>query len=115
MQKQALDPRHGTCYYAETRNFWLNIARNSTTVYGRGVMRNGVSATWRATSLVVVLAVLVAGCAGPSSSPAATAKPAGGTGGVTTPEFSQWGEPELPHGGLRGLIDQFDAARPDIQ
>ena len=78
-------------------------------------MRNGVSATWRATSLVVVLAVLVAGCAGPSSSPAATAKPAGGTGGVTTLEFSQWWEPELPQGALRGLMDQFEAANPGIK
>src|SRR2546427_11034080 len=104
MQKQALDPRHGTCYYAETRNFWLNIARNSTTVHGRGHMRNGVCATWRATSLVVVLAVLVAGCAGPSSSPAATAKPAGGTGGGNTIEVSHgWGGRTTP-GGPRGPV-----------
>src|SRR5438309_11598287 len=102
MQKQALDPRQGRCYCAETRNFWLNIARNSTTVHGRGHMRNGVCATWRATSLVVVLAVLVAGCAGPSCSPAATAKPAGGTGGVTTLGFAQWWETGVTQGGSRG-------------
>src|SRR5438128_4887739 len=114
MQKQALDPRQGRCYYAETRNFLLNIARNSTTVHGRGRMRNGVSATWRATSLVVVLAVLVAGCAGPSSSPAATAKPAGGTGGVTTLEFSQWWDPEGPQGAHRGQMHPVGAANRGI-
>src|SRR5207244_8434325 len=100
MQKQALDPRQGTCYCAETRKFWLNIARNSTTVHGRGHMRNGVSATWRATSLVVVLAVLVAGCAGHSSSPAATEKPAGGNGGVTSHVLSVWMAHEL----FRGVL-----------
>jgi multiple sugar transport system substrate-binding protein len=78
-------------------------------------MRNAVSATWRATSLVVVLAVLVAGCAGPAGSPAATAKPAAGSGGGTTLEFSQWWEPELPQGALRGLMDQFEAANPGIK
>jgi multiple sugar transport system substrate-binding protein len=80
-------------------------------------MRNGVAATatWRATSLVAVLVVLVAGCVGPSSSPAATAKPAGDSGGVTTLEFSQWWEPELPQGALRGLMDQFEAANPGIK
>jgi multiple sugar transport system substrate-binding protein len=79
-------------------------------------MRNGgVSATRRATSFVAVLALLVAGCAGPASSPAATAKPAGATGAVTTVEFSQWWEPELPQGALRGLMDQFEAANPGIK
>src|SRR5713226_6163009 len=98
MQKQALDPEQGRCYYAETRTFWLNIACNSTTVHGRVHMRNGVAAMWRAPSLVVVLALLVAGCGAPATSPAGAAKPAGGSGGVTTLEFSQWWEPELPQG-----------------
>src|SRR5260221_3376445 len=115
MQNQALDPEQGRCYYAETRNFWLNIACNSTTVHGRGHMRNGVSATWRATSLVVALAVLVAGCAGPSSSPAATAKPAGGTGGGITPEVSQWGGARVPQGGPPGPRGPFDDAHPRIK
>jgi multiple sugar transport system substrate-binding protein len=80
-------------------------------------MRNGVAATttWRATSLVAVLVVLLAGCVGPSSSPAGAAKPGGGSGGVTTLEFSQWWEPELPQAALRGLMDQFEAANPAIK
>src|SRR6266852_5210774 len=81
-------------------------------------MRNGVAATatWRAFSLVAVLVVLVAGCVGPPNSPAATAKPAGDATGVTTTlEFSQWWEPELPQGALRGLMDQFEAANPGIK
>ncbi len=78
-------------------------------------MRNGVAAMWRAPSLVVVLALLVAGCGAPATSPAGAAKPAGGSGGVTTLEFSQWWEPELPQGALRGLMDQFETANPGIK
>ena len=32
-----------------------------------------------------------------------------------TLEFSQWWEPELPTGALRGLMDQFEAANPGIK
>src|SRR5438067_8469123 len=78
-------------------------------------MRNGVAAMWRATSLLAVLALLVAGCGGPATSPAGAAKPSGGSGGTTTLEFSQWWEPELPQGALRGLMDQFEAANPGIK
>src|SRR5258708_21749947 len=112
MQEQVRDPEQSRCYYAETRNFWLNIACNSTTVHGRGHMRNGVSATWRATSLVVVLAVLVAGCAGPSSSPAATVKPAGGTGGASTPQVSPGWEPAVSPGAPRGPMAPSAGAHP---
>ena len=78
-------------------------------------MRNGVAAMWRATSLLAVLALLVAGCGGPATSPAGAAKPSGGSGGTTTLEFSQWWEPELPQGALRDLMDQFEAANPGIK
>ena len=33
----------------------------------------------------------------------------------TTIEFVQWWEPELPAGALRGIMDSFEAANPDIK
>ena len=51
----------------------------------------------------------------PPAVQSATAKPAADSGAVTTLEFSQWWEPELPQGALRGLMDQFEAANPGIK
>lgn len=39
----------------------------------------------------------------------------GGSGGDVTLEFSQWWEPELPDGALRGLMDEFEKANPGIK
>ena len=30
-------------------------------------------------------------------------------------EFIQWWEPEMPDGALRGIMDEFQAANPDIK
>jgi multiple sugar transport system substrate-binding protein len=68
-------------------------------------------------SLAVVgaasLLVLVAACSGGSGG---SGKASGSDGGgTTTLEFSQWWEPELPDGSLRGLMDKFEAANPNIK
>jgi multiple sugar transport system substrate-binding protein len=39
----------------------------------------------------------------------------GAGGGVTTIEFSQWWEPELPEGSFQGLIDKFESDNPKIK
>ncbi len=58
----------------------------------------------------VSVLVLVAACSGGSGN-----ESGGGGGGTTTLEFSQWWEPELPAGSLRGLMDKFEAANPNIK
>ncbi|WP_222710799.1 ABC transporter substrate-binding protein [Quadrisphaera setariae] len=40
---------------------------------------------------------------------------AAGEGGDVTLEFSQWWEPELPDGELRGLMDDFESKNPGIK
>ena len=55
--------------------------------------------------------VLAAACGGSSGGSGAS----GDKAGVTTIEFSQWWEPELPKGSLRGLMDKFEAANPKIK
>jgi multiple sugar transport system substrate-binding protein len=56
--------------------------------------------------------VLAAACGGSSGGSAGAS---GDKAGVTTIEFSQWWEPELPKGSLRGLMDKFEAANPKIK
>jgi multiple sugar transport system substrate-binding protein len=70
--------------------------------------RRRISATIAAAS-VMVLAAACGGSSGGSSGAS------GDKAGVTTIEFSQWWEPELPKGSLRGLMDKFEAANPKIK
>jgi multiple sugar transport system substrate-binding protein len=56
--------------------------------------------------------VLVTACGSGSSGASSGAS---GSGGTVTLEFSQWWEPELPAGALRGLMDQFESANPGIK
>ena len=56
--------------------------------------------------------VLAAACGGSSGGSSGTS---GDKAGVTTIEFSQWWEPELPKGSLRGLMDKFETANPKIK
>jgi multiple sugar transport system substrate-binding protein len=67
----------------------------------------------RISAVVAATAVLglVAGCGGSAGGSGGTS----GGGGITTLEFSQWWEPELPKGSLRALMDQFEAANPKIK
>jgi multiple sugar transport system substrate-binding protein len=62
-----------------------------------------------AAASVMVLAAACGGSSGGSSGAS------GDKAGVTTIEFSQWWEPELPKGSLRGLMDKFEAANPKIK
>ena len=39
----------------------------------------------------------------------------GGALAQTEIEFIQWWEPEMPAGALRGIMDEFEAANPDIK
>jgi multiple sugar transport system substrate-binding protein len=61
---------------------------------------------------VVSVMALVAACGGSSGGSSGAS---GDKAGVTTIEFSQWWEPELPKGSLRGLMDKFEAANPKIK
>ena len=70
--------------------------------------RRRISATIAAAS-VMVLAAACGGSSGGSSGAS------GDKAGVTTIEFSQWWEPELPKGSLRGLMDKFETANPKIK
>jgi multiple sugar transport system substrate-binding protein len=63
-----------------------------------------------ATAGIAALA-LVAGCSSTESDGDASD---GAGGEAVTLEFAQWWEPELPEGMLRGLMDEFEAANPDI-
>lgn len=87
-------------------------------------MSKGARAGRRFSALVgaVSVAVLAAACSGNTpggsagNTPGGSAGETGGGGGVvTTLEFSQWWEPELPAGALRGLMDEFEAANPGIK
>ena len=62
-----------------------------------------------AAASVMVLAAACGGSSGGSSGAS------GDKAGVTTIEFSQWWEPELPKGSLRGLMDKFETANPKIK
>ncbi|MGQ7351816.1 ABC transporter substrate-binding protein [Quadrisphaera oryzae] len=55
---------------------------------------------------------LVSACGGGSSADTGSG---GSSGGDVTLEFSQWWEPELPAGELRGLMDDFEAKNPGIK
>ena len=78
-------------------------------------MSNGARAGRRLSALLSAASVmlLVAACGGSSGDSGGAA--GGDDGGVTTLEFSQWWEPELPDGALRGLMDEFEAANPGIK
>jgi len=77
-------------------------------------MRKGARAGLRVPAMLgaASVMVLVAACGTSDGSGGATG---GDGGGVTTLEFSQWWEPELPAGSLRGLMDTFEAANPNIK
>lgn len=62
----------------------------------------------------VTASLLVAACGGGGSSGGSSAA-TGASGGEVTLEFSQWWEPELPAGALRGLMDKFEAANPGVK
>jgi multiple sugar transport system substrate-binding protein len=65
------------------------------------------SALLGAASVVALVAACTSGGSGGATG--------GDGGGVTTLEFSQWWEPELPEGALRGLMNEFEAANPGIK
>ena len=75
---------------------------------GKRMAGRRISAAIAAAS-VMVLAAACGGSSGGSSGAS------GDKAGVTTIEFSQWWEPELPKGSLRGLMDKFEAANPKIK
>ncbi|MEH3078524.1 MAG: sugar ABC transporter substrate-binding protein [Quadrisphaera sp.] len=58
----------------------------------------------------VTALAMVSACGGGGGTDAAA-----GEGGDVTLEFSQWWEPELPDGELRGLMDDFEAKNPGIK
>jgi multiple sugar transport system substrate-binding protein len=70
----------------------------------------------KAAGAVMALGVLAA-CGSGEGSPIGAA--AGGdttaSDGSTVLEFSQWWEPELPKGALRGIMDDFEKANPGIK
>jgi multiple sugar transport system substrate-binding protein len=74
---------------------------------GKRMAGRRVSAAIAAASVMV----LAAACGGSSGGSGAS----GDKAGVTTIEFSQWWEPELPKGSLRDLMDKFEAANPKIK
>jgi multiple sugar transport system substrate-binding protein len=74
-----------------------------------GKRMSGRISTAIAAASVLVLAAACGGSSGGSSGAS------GDKAGVTTIEFSQWWEPELPKGSLRGLMDKFEAANPKIK
>lgn len=55
------------------------------------------------------LALGLSGCGGESNNSASEKN------GEITLKFSQWWEPELPDGSLRGLMDQFEKDNPGIK
>jgi multiple sugar transport system substrate-binding protein len=59
----------------------------------------------------VAVAMFAAACGGGGSSD----EGGDGSGGPVTLEFAQWWEPELPKGALRGVMDEFEAANPNIK
>ena len=75
---------------------------------GKRMAGRRISAAIAAAS-VMVLAAACGGSSGGSSGAS------GDKAGVTTIEFSQWWEPELPKGSLRGLMDKFETANPKIK
>jgi len=77
-------------------------------------MSNGARRRRRFAALCAVgtAAALVAACS--SGSSGRSGGSTGGGGGVTL-EFSQWWEPELPPGALRGIMDDFEKANPGIK
>ena len=54
-------------------------------------------------------------CATMMSAAAVWALCATGALAQTNIEFIQWWEPEMPAGALRGIMDDFEAANPDIK
>ena len=76
---------------------------------GRRIAGRRISAVVAAASAMA----LVAACGGGSGG--SDGASGGGGGGTVTLEFSQWWEPELPEGSLRGLMDSFEAANPKIK
>ena len=76
---------------------------------GRRIAGRRISAVVAAASAMA----LVAACGGGSGG--SDGASGGGGGGTVTLEFSQWWEPELPEGSLRGLMDKFEAANPGIK
>lgn len=76
-------------------------------------MSNGARRRRRFAALCAVgtAAALVAACSSGSSGRSGGST---GGGGVTL-EFSQWWEPELPPGALRGMMDDFEKANPGIK
>ena len=82
-------------------------------------MSKGARAGRRFTALVcaATTVVLVAGCGGGSDAGTSGSSGTAGAsaGGDVTLEFSQWWEPELPAGSLRGIMDEFEKANPGIK
>jgi multiple sugar transport system substrate-binding protein len=75
---------------------------------GKRMAGRRISAAIAAASVMV----LVAACGGSSGGSSGAS---GNKAGVTTIEFSQWWEPELPKGSLRALMDSFETANPGIK
>ena len=75
-------------------------------------MSKGARARRRITVMISAasVAIVLAACGGGSSGGSSAAG-----GEKVTLEFSQWWEPELPAGSLRGIMDQFEAANPNIK
>ena len=65
-------------------------------------------------SVVTALGLLTA-CGGEGSPIGAGADDATSSDGSVVIEFSQWWEPELPDGALRGIMDDFEAANPGVK
>ncbi len=77
--------------------------------------QRGAARLVMAVAMTAALGTLAA-CGGGEGSPIGGAA-AGGTAsdGSVVLEFSQWWEPELPKGALRGMMDDFEKANPGIK
>ena len=73
-------------------------------------MGNGARGTWWKVAGVAIATAALMGTAGCGGGDAGTSD-----GGKVTLEFSQWWAPELPDGALQGVINDFQAANPNIE
>jgi multiple sugar transport system substrate-binding protein len=74
------------------------------------MMSNGARAVRGLLVTTGVVALALTTACGGSTSPSST----GSDGGKVTIEFAQWWEPELPDGALQSVINDFQAANPNI-